>query len=80
MMRLLMIAVFVMGIPCVCSAQSNNLPWANLSTLQPGLKIQVVQMNSKKNSGTFVDVSDTGILLKKKSGEETIQKSKMFAP
>lgn len=67
-MRKLWILVCVLGMPCVVSAQ-----WANLNTLQAGQKIQVVE-NSKKDSGTFLNVSDKGISLQGKSGEQIIQR------
>jgi hypothetical protein len=61
--------------PFVAHAQSNKTSWENLSGLAPGHKIQVVEMNSKKVSGTFVSVSDTAILLQDPSGEQTVQRT-----
>jgi len=72
-MRKLWVLVCVLGMPCVASAQSNQA-WENLSTLQAGEKIQVVETNSKKDSGTFVSVSDTAISLQEKAGAQTIQR------
>jgi hypothetical protein len=74
MMRSLVIAVCVLSIPCVSSAQAGNSSWANLSTLNSGQKIQVVQMNSRKDTGTFLNVTEAAITLQEKSGEQTIQK------
>jgi hypothetical protein len=45
-----------------------------LSTLHAGQKIQVVEMNSKKHSGTFVNFSDTAISFQDTAGEQTIPK------
>jgi hypothetical protein len=42
--------------------------------LHAGQKIQVVEMNSKKHSGTFVNFSDTAISYKETAGEQTVQK------
>ena len=42
--------------------------------LHAGQKIQVVEMNSKKHSGTFVNVSDTAISYQKTASAQTIQK------
>jgi hypothetical protein len=67
-MRNLWILACLLGMPCVVSAQ-----WANLNTLQAGQKIQVVE-NSKKDSGTFLSVSDKDISLQGKSGPQTIQR------
>jgi hypothetical protein len=62
----------ILGWPCVASAGSNQATWENLSTLQAGQRIQVVEMNSKKESGTFLRVSDTTISLEEHGGEQTI--------
>jgi hypothetical protein len=58
----------VLGMPCVVSAQ-----WENLNTLQAGQKIQVVE-KAKKESGTFLSVSDKEISLQGKSGAQKIQR------
>jgi hypothetical protein len=58
----------LLAMPSVVSAQ-----WENLNTLQAGQKIQVVQ-TSKKDSGTFLSVSDKEISLQGKSGAQTIQR------
>jgi hypothetical protein len=68
-MRKLWILVCVLGLPCVASAQ-----WDNLNRLQAGQKVQVVEVNSKKDSGTFLSVSDTTISVQGKSGQQTIQR------
>ena len=73
-MRSMMMAVFVLILPYLSSAQAAASSWANLSALRAGQKIEVVQMNSKKVSGTFLDVSDTGITLEEKAGEKTIER------
>ena len=67
-MRKLWILACLLGMPCAVSAQ-----WGNLATLQAGQKIQVVQ-TSRKDSGTFLRVSDQEISLQGKSGEQTIQR------
>jgi hypothetical protein len=60
--------------PCVSLAQATKSTWTNLSALQPGQKIQVVEMNSKKDSGIFSMVTKAAITLQRKSGEQTIQR------
>lgn len=73
-MRLTIIALCVLGMPCLSSAQVDKSAWANLSALQAGQKIQVVESNlSKKDSGTFVNATDAAITLEEKSGQQTIQ-------
>jgi hypothetical protein len=70
--RKLRILIFVLAMPCVAFAQNNQSAWENLSALQAGHKIQVVEMNSKKVSGAFVNVTDAGISLQGPGGEQTI--------
>ena len=73
-MRKLGILLCVLGMPCVVSARSSHVAWDNLNTLAAGQKIQVVEGNSKKDSGTFLNFSDTAISLQGKSGAQTIQR------
>jgi hypothetical protein len=75
MLRKFGIFLCVLAMPFVAHAQSNKTSWENLSGLAPGHKIQVVKMNSKKVSGTFVSVSDAAISLQDPGGEQTIQKT-----
>jgi hypothetical protein len=72
-MRKGLFLICVLGLSCVAWAQTNRASWANLSVLHAGQKIQIVDMNSKKHSGTFVNVSDTAISYRAES-EQTIQK------
>jgi hypothetical protein len=74
LMRKILFLICVLGIPCASWSQTNQASWANLSTLRAGQKIQVVEMNSKKHSGTFVNVSDTAIWYKEAAGEQAIQR------
>jgi len=66
--------ICILGFPSASWAQSSQASWQNLNTLQAGQKIQVVKANSKKGSGTFLNVSDTAISLREPSGEQTIPK------
>ena len=73
-MRTLWFLICVLGMPCVSWAQSNPASWENLNTLQPGEKIQVLEMNATKVSGTFVNVSEATISLQEKARQEMVQK------
>jgi hypothetical protein len=73
-MRSLAITPCVLGMPCVSLARTDKSSWTNLSVLQPGQKIAVVELNSKTESGTFSSVTDSSITLQEKSGQQTIQK------
>jgi len=74
LIRKFLFLICVLGLRCASSAQTDQASWANLTALQAGQKIRVVDMNSKKHSGTFVDVSDTAISYQDKASEQTIQK------
>jgi hypothetical protein len=73
-MRKLLFLICALGMPCASWAQSNSASWENLNTLQAGEKIQVLEMNSKKVSGTFVNVSDVAISLRDKTSQEMVQR------
>src|ERR1017187_5419709 len=73
-MRKILLLICALGITCSSWAQADQASWANLSALQAGQKIQIVDANSKKHSGTFVNVSDTAVSYKETAGEQTVQK------
>ena len=72
--RALIIAVCILGMPCISLAQADKSSWTNLNALPPGQKIQVVVMSNKKSTGTFLSATDAQITLQEKSGEQTFQK------
>ena len=74
MLRNLGILLCIVGMPSFLSARGNQAGWENLSTLQPGQKIEVIEVNSNSESGRFSSVTDASITLQKKSGQQTIQK------
>jgi hypothetical protein len=71
-MRKLLFLICALVMPCAEWAQGNPASWKNLNMLQPGEKIQVVGMNSKKISGTFLSVSKDAVSLQSKAGQQTI--------
>ena len=76
-MRKLGFLLYILGMPSIVSARGNQATWENLSTLQTGQQIQVVEMNSKSHSGSFLNVSGTAISLQEKSGAQTIQRQQV---
>jgi len=74
LMRKTLLLLCVLGTTFASGEQPDQASWTNLSVLQAGQRIQVVDMNSKKHSGTFVNVSDTAISCQETGGEQTIQK------
>jgi hypothetical protein len=74
MRKMLPFLLCVLGLPCALLAQASQSSWSNLQGLQPGLKIQLIEMNSTKHSGTFLAVSDSAIRYQTDSGEQATQK------
>ena len=73
-MRKIYLLLFVLGLSSAAIAQTDRASWANLSGLQPGQRIQVVGITSKKHSGNFVSLSDTAISYRETNGEQSIPK------
>jgi hypothetical protein len=73
-MRKILLLILIVGIPGAACAQTAQASWANLNGLRVGQRVQIVDMNSKKHSGTFVSVSDAVISYRDNAGDETIQK------
>jgi hypothetical protein len=78
-MRKIFLPFFVLGLSCAAFAQTDRASWASLSGLQPGQKIQVVGMTSKKHSGNFVSISDTAISYRETNGEQSIPKQDVLS-
>jgi hypothetical protein len=76
-MRNLWFLICILGITCASWAQGNKDSWTNLSTLHPGQKIEIVEMNSKKHSGTFVSFSEAAILYQDNAGGQTIPRQEI---
>jgi hypothetical protein len=72
-MRTTMFLLCIFALPCVSPAQSNP-DWPTLSRLHAGQQIQIIEINSKKHSGTFVSVSDTAISYRETAGEHSLEK------
>lgn len=72
-MRAIVFLLCVCGLSSASVAQSNPA-WSSLTGLHAGQKIQIVETNAKKHSGTFVNVSDTAISYQENAGQQTIQK------
>jgi hypothetical protein len=73
-MRKLWIFICFLGIPCSALSQTSQKSWESLSTLQPGQKVQVVEMGSKAESGTFLSFSSTAISLQESAGAQVVQR------
>jgi hypothetical protein len=73
-MRNILLLLCVFGVSCASQAQSDKASWTDLSTLQTGQKIQIVDMSSKKHSGTFLNVSDAALRYHDNAGDQSIPK------
>jgi hypothetical protein len=62
-----------LGTTCASWAQ-NPTSWENLNGLQPGEKIQIREMGSKKVSGTFLTASEDEISVQERGGTQAIQR------
>jgi hypothetical protein len=74
LMRKTLFLICVLAVPCASWAQGDQTSWTNLSTLHPGQRIQVVETNSRKHSGTFVNFTETAIVYQDSAGGQTIPK------
>src|SRR5271156_714981 len=78
-MRKIFLLFFILGLSCAAFAQTDRASWAILSGLQPGQRIQVVGMTSKKTSGNFVSVSDTAISYRETNAQQSIPKQDVLS-
>ena len=73
-MRKTWFLICVLGMTCTLWAQSGPASWQNLNTLQAGQRIQVLERNKRKVSGTFLNVSEAAISVQDEAGSEAIQR------
>lgn len=76
-MRNALFLICVLALSCASWAQANRASWTNLGVLRAGQKIQIVDTNSKKHSGTFVNVSETAISYQGAVGQQSFQKQEI---
>src|SRR3984957_13501819 len=74
LVRKIFLLLLLLGLSSAAIAQTDRASWANLSGLQPGQRIQVVGMTSKKHSGNFVSISYTAISYRETNDEQSIPK------
>jgi hypothetical protein len=55
-------------------AQSGPASWQNLNSLHEGERIQVREKNSRKASGTFLNVSEAAISVQDQTGSQALQR------
>jgi len=72
MQRLLWGLFLLVLVPLPSSAQTARDSWGNLKQLQPGQRIEVVDMKLKSLKGTFVSFSEGAISLRVKESEVAV--------
>jgi hypothetical protein len=77
--RKILFVICVLGTSCTASAQNNAASWQNLNALRVGEKIQVLERNSTKVSGTFLDLSDGTISVQQEAGSQAIQRQDVLS-
>jgi hypothetical protein len=70
--RLFLLCLFCL--PCAALAQINEASWAKLKGLTPGQTIQIIDVNAKKHSGTFLSASEASIAYTETTGQHSIDK------
>jgi hypothetical protein len=64
-------------VPAFAWAQSPTDAWNNLRQLRAGARIEVVDLNMRTLNGTFVSVSDEGLVLKAGLDEQTVPRAQV---
>src|ERR1700722_4932028 len=73
-MRRTWFLICVLATTCTLWAQSGSASWQNLNTLQAGQRIQVLEKNTRRVSGTFLNVSEAAISVQGEAGSQAIQR------
>jgi hypothetical protein len=73
-MRTIWFLIYVLGTTGISWAQGGPASWQSLNTLQAGEKIQVLEGNSRKVSGRFLNVSEAAISVQDQAGSQAIQR------
>ena len=73
-MRKIWFLICVLTATYPSSAQSGPASWQNLNSLHEGERIQVLEQNSRKVSGTFLNVSEAAISVQDQTGSQALQR------
>lgn len=78
MRRLIWGLILSFLLPGLGFGQTAQDSWDNLKQLQPGQKIEVVDMNLKSFKGTFVDVSGEAVTLRVKNDKVSVERENVL--
>jgi hypothetical protein len=73
-MRKIWFLICVLAATCTLWAQSGPTSWQNLNSLHEGDRIQVLEKNSRKVSGKFLNVSEAAISLQDQASTRALQR------
>jgi hypothetical protein len=73
-MRKIWFLICVLAATYTSWAQSGPASWQNLNSLHEGERIQVLEKNSRKVSGTFLNVSEAAISVQDQAGSQSLQR------
>lgn len=73
-MRKLAVTLMLLGTPILAHAQTPKNSWAALDTLHAGQRIEIIETNLKRHSGTFSTVTDEAIQLREGGSDVGIKK------
>jgi hypothetical protein len=73
-MRKIWFLICVLAATYTSWAQSGPTSWQNLNSLHQRERIQVLEKNSRKVSGTFLNVSEASISVQDQAGSQALQK------
>lgn len=76
-MRTTLKVLFIVAFVCASVAVEGQASWAGLSSLKAGQKIQIIEMTSKKHTGSFVSASDSAIMFTEGSAQKSLQKAEV---
>ena len=71
-MRKIWFLICVLAATYTSWAQSGPASWQNLNSLHEGERIQVLEKNSRKVSGTFLNVSEAAISVQDQAGSQAL--------
>ncbi len=78
MKRLIGLMVVTVSLPLLVSAQDARESWDNLKRLQPGQKIEVVDIDLKTLRGVFASFSEEAISLQSDKGETMVERGNVI--
>jgi hypothetical protein len=73
-MRKIWFLICVLAATYTSWAQSGPASWQNLNSLHEGERIQVLEQNSRKVSGTFLNVSEAAISVQDQAGSQALRR------